>query len=127
MPVYDAKCQKCGKVTEYVTSISRCQETPVCCGVSMTKVILQAPMGIVDIPAYVSPVSGKWINSRAERKEDLKRSGSRPWEGLEQEKKEAQRQKAYEEAKQDAKLEEAVQTAWNQLKPEQRKQLETAI
>jgi hypothetical protein len=29
----------------------------------------------VDIPAYVSPASGKWINSRAERREDLRREG----------------------------------------------------
>ena len=82
------------------------------------KVILTAPYGQVDIPAYVSPVSGKWVNSRRERTGDLKRTDSRPWEGLEQEKKEAARQQAYREAAEDKALEKAVVDAWQTLTPE---------
>lgn len=37
--------------------------------------IITAPMVQVDIPAYVSPASGQWINSRAQRREDLRREG----------------------------------------------------
>jgi len=32
---------------------------------------------VSDIPGYVSPASGKWIEGRAARKEDLKATGSR--------------------------------------------------
>lgn len=34
-----------------------------------------APMIVADIPAYRSPVDGRIINSRAERRDDLKRHG----------------------------------------------------
>lgn len=63
-------------------------------------------------------MTGKWINSRRERTEDLKRTGSRPWEGLEQEQKEAARRAKYEEEKQDKKIEESVVKAWQSMTPE---------
>ena len=118
MPVYESRCNECGVIHEYYQTAAKCRETPFCCGVQTEKVILTAPYGQVDIPAYVSPVSGKWINSRRERTEDLKRTDSRPWEGLEQEKKEAARRQAYEEEKQDKAIEKAVVDAWQTLTPE---------
>lgn len=33
-----------------------------------------------DLPAYFSVASGKWVDGRAARKEDLKRTGCVPWE-----------------------------------------------
>ena len=92
----------------------------------MEKVILTAPFGQVDIPAYVSPVTGKLIGSRSERREDLKRTGSREWEGMEQETKVAQERVKAEEKAQDAKLEESVVAAWSQLPSEKRAVLESA-
>lgn len=127
MPIYEAHCDKCGKYQDYYQTVAECHNTPECCGAKTQKVILSAPMGIVDIPAYVSPVSGKLINSRKQRVEDLKESGSRPWEGLEQEQKEADRQKAYREAEADKKLTKAVETAYAQLSPEKKQVLEQAI
>lgn len=127
MPIYEAQCLKCGKVQEYYQTAANCRDTPVCCGEKTEKVILTAPFGIVDIPAYVSPTSGKWINSRRERTEDMKRTNSRPWEGMEQEKKEAERQKAYKEADDDKKLEAAVVDAWKTLTPEKQAVLSEAV
>jgi len=127
MPLYDAMCQTCGKVLEYYQSAANCHDTPMCCGQKSQKAILTAPFGIVDIPAYVSPTSGKWINSRRERNEDMKASDARPWEGLEAEKKEAARQKAYLEQKEDAALTKAAETAFAQLEPEKRRVLEQAV
>ena len=127
MPIYESVCRKCGKYHEYIRPLSKYDDTPECCGVKTEKRIFSAPFGVVDIPAYQSPVTGRWINSRVERNEDLKRNGCRPWEGLEQEKKEAERQKAYQEQKEDAKLTQAVEMAYAQLKPEQRQALETAL
>ena len=118
MPCYESVCLACGKTHEYYQTSSRCHETPECCGQRTEKRIFTAPYGVVDIPAYVSPVSGKWINSRKERTEDLKRTNSRPWEGLEQEQKEAARQKAYQEAAEDKALEKTVVDAWKTLTPE---------
>lgn len=82
---------------------------------------------MVDIPAYVSPVTGKWVNSRRERKEDLAATNSRPWEGMEQEQKEAARRAAYKEAEDDKKLTKAVEAAYTALSPEKKAVLEQAI
>lgn len=92
-------------------------DTPVCCGTPTDKRIFSAPSGIVDIPAYESPATGKWITSRSERREDLKRAGCREWEGMDSERKEAARQKQYLEEKQDKALDETVRKAWAQLPP----------
>ena len=65
----------------------------------------EGPMVIGDIPAYQSPIDGHWVESRAQRREDLKRNGCRPYEGLEQEKKEAARIQQYQTQQMDARLE----------------------
>lgn len=82
-----------------------------------------APMVLPDTPGYVSPVTGLWVEGRRQRREDLKRSGSRPWEGLEQERKEAARAKACEAAKVEKRLEEAVMTTWYAMPPDKRRRL----
>lgn len=86
-------------------------------------------MGIVHFPAaggqgYVSTVSGKFIDTKRARDDDLKRHGCRPYEGFAQEQKEASRLAAYEEKKADEKLEANVRTAYHQLSPEKRQVLE---
>lgn len=115
MPVYESACLQCGKRHEYVRPVAQFLDTPECCGAKTEKRIYTVPMSIVDIPAYESPASGKWITSRRERIEDFKRTGTRPWEGMEQEKKEAARQKAYDDAKLDAKIDHTVRKAWQEL------------
>lgn len=108
MPLYESMCHQCGKVHNYYKPAARYLETPECCGQRTEKVILTPPFGVVDIPAYQSPVSGKWINSRKQRTEDLKQAGCRPWEGMEQEQKEAARQQEYQEQAHDAFLDKAL-------------------
>ena len=86
----------------------------------------EVPGLIADIApwdAYVSPASGKPITSRKERREDMLRTESRPWEGFEAERKEADRWKAEQERKQDAKLHEAASRAFYQLDPKKRRTL----
>ena len=86
----------------------------------------QAPALITDIQpwdAYISPASGKLITSRKERREDMARTNSRPWEGMEAEKQEAARQRAYIEAKQDKRIEEAAWRTWYSMDPKKRRQL----
>lgn len=80
----------------------------------------KTPMIFGDIPGYLSEGTGLWVEGRAARREDLKRSGCRPWEGLEQEKKEAARQEAYREQKLDASLTKTASEAFYQLSPSKR-------
>lgn len=115
--IYEAKCRVCNSVEEYVRPASEYLDTPKCCGQKMEKVILSVPFGVVDIPAYESPASGKWITSRAERREDFKRTGTRPWEGIKDERAEAAKQAKYAEQKADAVLDKTVRAAWAQLSP----------
>lgn len=79
-----------------------------------------APTVRGDLPAYQSPIDGKCIEGRAQRRNDLARAGCRPWEGLEAEKKEAARQRQYQEQRNEAKLTEAVWRSYYELSPEKR-------
>lgn len=83
-----------------------------------------APMVVPDLPGYQSPVTGLWVDGRKQRREDLKRTDSRPYEGFEQEKKEAARRLAYSDQQHDRRLDESVRRAFHQMSPEKRRILE---
>lgn len=122
MPTYDAECLVCETQFEFFAPMERSSEAPTCeCGSPSKRVILNAPSGYVRFPAaggqgYVSHASGKYIDTERARREDLKRSGCRPWEGLDQELKQDAKNRAHEEKKDDAKLEAATRTAYHDLK-----------
>lgn len=80
-----------------------------------------SPLIFGDLPGYQSPVTGLWVEGRVQRREDLKRTGSRPYEGFEQESKEAARQERYQDQKLDAKIERAVSEQFYQMSPEKRR------
>lgn len=126
MPVYEARCKECGKIQDYYQSAANRHDTPFCCGFQTEKVILTPPMGYCENIHYQSPISGRPITTKQERIEDLKRSNSRPWEGLEQEQKEAARRAAYDEQKADAAIEKSVVEAWQTLTPEKQAVLSEA-
>jgi hypothetical protein len=65
-----------------------------------------------DLPGYESPVTGKWVEGRRARREDLKRSGCRPYEGREQEAKEAARVQAENDRKVDQLADKMANQAW---------------
>jgi hypothetical protein len=93
-------------------------------------VTLSAPIGFVHFPAagghgYVSPVTGKYIDSKRAREDDLKRTGSRPYEGFASEQAQVQKDRAHEEKKSDAKLHDAVSTAYHALPPSKRAVLDS--
>lgn len=79
-----------------------------------------APMIFGDLPGYQSEASGLWVEGRVQRREDLKRTQCRPWEGQAQEMKEAQRRVAYDNHKVERSLERAAQEAFHQLPPSKR-------
>lgn len=124
MPIYEARCNTCGKVQDYYQTAANCLMTPECCGASMQKVILTAPVGYVQNISYQSPIDGRPITTKQARQDDLARNNCRPWEGLEQERKVAEDRKRDEEKKADKQLEEAVVSAWHSLPSEKQKILE---
>jgi hypothetical protein len=65
-----------------------------------------------DLPGYESPVTGLWVEGRKARREDLLRSNSRPWEGMEQEKKHAAKVTAAKERALDSLAEKMAHRAW---------------
>src|SRR4051812_41851139 len=94
--------------------------------VEVSKDYVREPSGVLivpDLPGYQSPVTGLWVEGRAARREDLKRTGCRPYEGLDQERKEAQRQASYQDQKLDSKIHEGVSRSFYQLSPEKRELL----
>lgn len=83
-----------------------------------------APLVMNDLPGYQSPVTGEWVEGRRARREDLKRSGCRPYEGREQEQKEADRYNAEQAAKEDRRLTETLSRNFYQIPYRTRKILE---
>jgi hypothetical protein len=127
MPTYEAMCRKCGKYHEYISSISRCYDTPECCGEKTVKSIFTAPVGYCENIHYQSPIDGRAITTKQARVEDLKRNGCRPWEGMEQEKKVAQERVKAEEKAFDARLEETAVGVYQSLPSESRQALEASV
>lgn len=119
MPIYEYDCD-CGRQAEAFRAVADRRDSPLCCGKSM-RLLISAPIVHGDLPGYQSPVTGKWIEGRTARRDDLARNNCRPWEGKDAEVKEAQRQLAHEERQSDARLEATAQSAYSQLSPEKRK------
>ena len=80
--------------------------------VEITELPAHVFMILPDLPAYQSPIDGRVIDGRRARRNDLARSGCRPYEGREQEALEAERVKAYSEAAIDRLLDESVRSAY---------------
>lgn len=124
MPTYEWSCPTCGRREEGFRTVAERHDSPTCHGQRMGIVISVAGVQ-ADLPGYQSPTTGRWIEGRAARRDDLKRSGARPWEGFDQEKKEAQKRLADREAKSDAKLEKVIRESYHALPPAKRRALET--
>lgn len=78
MPIYHYKCSECGKEADEYNKINdRKDNAPKCHG-KMALVIIPpqiAPvLGGGSIPGYKCPVTGKFVTSRKERREIMKRN-----------------------------------------------------
>jgi putative FmdB family regulatory protein len=116
MPIYENECRKCGAQGTYFQTIAQRKKTPRCtvCGAS-TKQIISAVRGFADLPEYVSPATGKVIRGRRQRRDDLARSGCRPYEGLDSETREANKVRAAKDKQIDARIEHELQTTIAEL------------
>jgi len=122
MPIYSIMCSECGHRDTMFRKIANMYDVPEHCGKPMIRLI-DAPAVQTDIPPYQSPIDGRWIDSKTARREDLKRSGCRPWEGMESEKKEAQRRAEYIDTKYNEGLEGAIMHTFNNMSAEKQRTL----
>lgn len=79
------------------------------------------------MPAYQSPITGKWIDTPSQRRDDLKRNNARPWEGMESERKVAEERVRRENKQADQSLENAVVSAYHSLGSEKKAVLESSF
>lgn len=107
MPLYDIRCEETGKVFERHVKLSHFEEPVICACGSPGKRVISAPMFTVDRTGYDCPVTGKWVGSKQEHLENLKRTDSRVFEPGEKEAATARR--AAEEAEFDRKIEDTVE------------------
>lgn len=122
MPFYSYHCTHCDGMQDAYRHVSCRNDAPVCCEQATERVIV-APAVATDLPGYESPTTGKWIEGRAARREDLRRSGCRPYENPADERKEAQRQRNYDDAKLERKLTDAVSQQFYAMPEAQRRLL----
>lgn len=92
------------------------------------KMVISPVRGFVYFPAagghgYVSQTSGKFIDTQRARREDLKRTGCRPWEGFDSESGQAARDKAHAEAKEDVAMTKTISEHVAQLPSEKKRAL----
>lgn len=79
MPLYTHICTN-GHREDFWARIEGRDEPRQCaCGAVATRV-LAAPRLRLEIPSYQSPIDGRWIDSRAARREDLARNGCMEWD-----------------------------------------------
>lgn len=114
MPLYEYQCSLGHITTAYATVAGRLV-CPPCesCGAETEKVILRPPRVFGDLAGYESPATGRWIEGRRAREEDLRVSGCRPYEAGEREEM-VRRQEAHDRATERA-IDAAVETTVNEL------------
>lgn len=71
-----------------------------------------APAVFGDLPGYQSPVTGKWVEGKRQRRDDMKRTGSRPYEGRAVEQQIANQYRAEQDKKLDQAIERRVVGVW---------------
>lgn len=108
MPIYVAECGPCNRRLDYVRKVADRNDTPMCeCGHRMQKIITPTHVQ-PDLPEYESPIDGRIIRGRRARRYDLERSGSRPYEGLDAEQREAAKRRAENEKRIERQLDESL-------------------
>ncbi len=120
MPFYSYHCKRCDAVQTAYRNISGRHDGPDCCE-EKTLLCIVAPAVTPDLPGYESPITGKWVEGKASRREDLRRSGCRPYESPTEERQEAARQTKYNDEKQSKQLHEMVAKEYYALSPQKQR------
>ena len=124
MPLHDYKCE-CGEKFEHFAKIADLGNPVMCrCGKVAARQLCFSVVSVM--PSYQSPVTGKWIDTPRQRRYDLDSSGSREWEGREQETKYAQQREKDFDKILDKSAEKAAVESWQALPQETRRKLESS-
>ena len=121
----DKRCIYCQHVSSVVKSEKDCPK----CGMAnkltpfVSTPMMQATTFRV-FEAFESPATGRVITSESARKRDMKESGCRQWEGIEQEKKYAAKAKAEEMQKEEKQVESWVAETYQNLPLDKKQVLE---
>ena len=75
MPYYEFLCTKCNRIEPHYHKIDERDAVHPHCDQPMQRIISK-PFIRPEIQPFVSPASGKVINSRAQRRDDMARTGS---------------------------------------------------
>lgn len=82
MPLYEYQCPICNRMHSAFRRVSECDAPGTdCCGAPARKIVSR-PARPVIFEAYVSPTTGRVITSWEQRRDDLKRSGCRPYDTI---------------------------------------------
>lgn len=129
MPIYTCMCLTCGFPETIVRKVNdRDKDIPQCkiCAGEMRRIV-EAPAVQADIGGYQSPIDGRWIEGRTARHEDLKRSGCRPWEGMESEKKAALARSQEADKHFEKGVEAAAYNVYNNMSAEKQRAIDNAV
>lgn len=126
MPLYEYECRQCWAILTDFRQVAQCDDPgPLCCNAHSRKIISRSSI-IPPMEPYQSPVDGRVINSRAQRRDDLARHGCRPYEGLHDERIEAARQRDYAEQKTEEQVERIAESVYRELPDKSKRALEYA-
>lgn len=106
MPLYDFRCEA-GHTFERHVKLAHFDDLQLCACESPAKRVISAPLFTVDHTGYDCPVTGKWVGSKSEHRDNLKRTGCRVLESGETEA--TVRRRVAEEAEFDRKIEDTVE------------------
>lgn len=125
MPIYTYQCRGCDERFERYLPMALCSSLVIhsCAGVGQ-KVFLP-PMVRGDLPGYESPTTGRWIEGRRARLEDLRRSNCRPYETGEREANE--RSRVHTETAFEARIDQTVEREVLTMAPRKRELLEQEV
>lgn len=127
MPTYDFQCGGCGHTEQDVLRSLLEYGLPYTCPVCDVPMrqLISAPHIVMDYEGYTCPVTGKWVEGRAQHRENLKRQGCRVLEPGETEA--VRREKAKKEAELDKKLDETTDQLLSALPPREMEHLCNAV
>ncbi len=124
MPLYDFQCESGHKFERHV-KLADFDTVQHCDCHAPAKRLISAPLFTVDHTGYDCPVTGKWVGSKAEHRDNLKKTGCRVLESGETEGATARR--AAEEAEFDRRIEDTVEKEIEGYSSEKKEQLHNEL
>lgn len=124
MPLYDFECQQSHKFERFVSLENFSDPQHCACG-SPARRLISAPMFTVDSVGYTCPVTGDWVGSKQQHRENLAKHNCRVLEPGENEAAAAFRAKA--DAKLDKLIEDNVEKQFESLPSAKKEQLHNEL